>query len=240
MTAGGNDPWGHAERLQELQTRLGYEFRRIELLDEAFTHPSFQGEAGRRKCNERMEFLGDRVLGLVIANLLFRKFRREEVGALARRHAALVSREALVQVADELGLAACIRISRGEEDAGGRTNPGLLGDACEALIAAIYLDGGFDAAQDVVERLWCPLVERDASPPKDAKTMLQEWAQGRGLPLPSYIEADRSGPPHAPIFLVQVIVEGFPAVTAAGSSKRLAERAAAEMMLMKVRLAHGS
>jgi ribonuclease-3 len=240
MTAGGNDPRGHAERLQALQTRLGYEFRRIELLDEALTHPSFQGEAGRRKCNERMEFLGDRVLGLVIANLLFQKFRREEVGALARRHAALVRREALVQVADELGLAACIRISRGEEDAGGRTNPGLLGDACEALIAAIYLDGGFDAAQDVVERLWCPLVERDASPPKDAKTMLQEWAQGRGLPLPSYIETDRSGPPHAPIFLVQVIVEGFPAVTASGSSKRLAERAAAEMMLMKVRLAHGS
>jgi ribonuclease-3 len=256
MTAGGNDPRGHAERLQALQTRLGYEFRRIELLDEALTHPSFQGEAGRRKCNERMEFLGDRVLGLVIANLLFQKFRREEVGALARRHAALVRREALVQVADELGLAACIRISRGEEDAGGRTNPGLLGDACEALIAALYIDGGletakaffakfwaeagFDAAQDVVERLWCPLVERDASPPKDAKTMLQEWAQGRGLPLPSYIETDRSGPPHAPIFLVQVIVEGFPAVTASGSSKRLAERAAAEMMLMKVRLAHGS
>jgi ribonuclease-3 len=237
MTAGGNDPAGHTERLQALQTRLGYEFRRTELLEEALTHPSFQGETGRRKCNERMEFLGDRVLGLVIANLLFQKFRREEVGALARRHAALVRREALVQVADELGLAACIRISRGEEDAGGRTNPGLLGDGCEALIAAVYLDGGFDAAQEVVERLWCPLVERDASPPKDAKTMLQEWVQGRGLPLPSYIETDRSGPPHAPIFLVQVIVEGFPSVTASGSSKRLAERAAAELMLMEVRLA---
>jgi ribonuclease-3 len=237
MTAGGNDPGGHADRLQALQTRLGYEFRRIELLDEAVTHPSFQGEAGRRKCNDRMEFLGDRVLGLVIANVLFQKFRREEVGALARRHAALVRREALVQIADELGLAACIRISRGEEEAGGRTNPGLLGDACEALIAAVYLDGGFDAAQQMVERLWCPLVERDASPPKDAKTMLQEWAQGRGFPLPSYIETGRSGPPHAPVFLVQVVVEGFPPVTASGSSKRLAERAAAELMLMEVRLA---
>jgi ribonuclease-3 len=238
MTARAVDADDHVELLRDLQARLGYVFQRTELLNEALTHPSFQGEAGRRKCNERMEFLGDRVLGLVIANLLFHKFRREEVGALARRHTALVRREALVQVATELGLAACVRLSRGEEEGGGRNNPGLLGDACEALIAAIYLDGGFDAAQEVVERFWWPLVERDASPPKDAKTMLQEWAQGHGLPLPMYIETDRSGPPHAPIFRVQVMVEGFEAVTASGLSKRLAERAAAEMMLMKVRLAN--
>lgn len=240
MTPRQVDGDDHVEALHALQIRLGYVFQRTHLLDEALTHPSFQGEAGRRKCNERMEFLGDRVLGLVIANLLYHKFRREEVGALARRHTALVRREALVQVATELGLAASLRISRGEEEGGGRNNPGLLGDACEALIAAVYLDGGLDAAQEVVERLWWPLVERDASPPKDAKTMLQEWAQGRGLPLPMYTETERTGPPHAPIFRVQVTVEGFEAVTASGSSKRLAERAAAEMMLMKVRLADES
>ena len=234
------EPADHAGRLHALQGQLGYEFQRPALLDEALTHPSFQGEAGRRRqCNERMEFLGDRVLGLVIADLLFDEFRREEVGALARRHAALVRREALVQVAEELGLAACIRLSRGEEEAGGRNNPGLLGDACEAVIAAIYLDGGFDIAQEVVRRLWRPLVARDTSPPKDAKTMLQEWVQGQGLPLPLYVETDRSGPPHAPVFRVEVTIQGFAPVTASGSSKRVAERAAAETMLVKVRAAHG-
>ena len=103
----------------------------------------------------------------------------------------------------------------------------------------LYLDGGFEAAQEVVRRLWWPLVERDASPPKDAKTVLQEWAQGQGLPLPLYVETDRTGPPHAPVFRVQVTVQGFAAVTASGSSKRMAERAAAEMMLLKVRPANG-
>jgi ribonuclease III len=229
------------ERLKTLQDRLGYGFAGMKLLEEALTHSSFQGDSGRRRqSNERMEFLGDRVLGLVIANVLFHEFPGEEVGALARRHTALVRRDALVQVADELGLAPCIRLSRGEEDAGGRRNPGLLGDACEALIAAVYLDGGFDAAREVVQRLWRPLVERDAAPPKDAKTLLQEWAQGQGLPLPLYAETDRSGPPHAPIFRVQVTVEGFEPVAASGSSKRIAERAAAELMLMKVRPAHAA
>ena len=108
------------------------------------------------------------------------------------------------------------------------------------IVAAIYLDGGFDAAQEVVRRLWWPLVERDASPPKDAKTVLQEWAQGKGLPLPLYVVTDRAGPPHAPVFQVELTVQGFAAVTASGSSKRMAERAAAEMMLMKVRPADGS
>jgi ribonuclease-3 len=229
------------ERLKTLQERLGYGFAEMNLLEEALTHSSFQGGGGRRRqSNERMEFLGDRVLGLVIAHLLFQKFRAEEVGALAHRHAALVCRDALVQVADELGLAPCIRLSRGEEEAGGRRNPGLLGDACEALIAAVYLDGGFDVAQEVVQRLWRPLVEADAAPPRDAKTLLQEWAQGQGLPLPLYAETGRTGPPHAPVFRVQVMLEGFEPVAASGSSKRIAEQAAAELMLMKVRPTHGA
>lgn len=238
MSDATSQPFGCSKTLQD---RLGYGFAAIELLEEALTHSSFQGEGRRRRhSNERLEFLGDRVLGLVIADLLFHEFRGEEVGALARRHTALVCRDALAQVADELGLAACIRLSRGEEDAGGRRNPGLLGDACEALIAAVYLDGGFDAAREVVQRLWRPLLERDAPPPKDAKTGLQEWAQGQGLPLPLYLETDRSGPPHAPVFRVQVTVEGFEPVAASGSSKRTAERAAAELMLTKVRPAHGA
>lgn len=223
-------------RLPALQERLAYSFKSQRLLLEAVTHSSFQGDGvGRRLCNERLEFVGDRVLGLVIANLLFRRFPGEDVGALARRHAAAVCREALVEIGEHLELAACLRLSRGEEEAGGRRNPGLLADAAEALIAAIYLDGGFDAAKEVVERLWRELIERDASPPKDAKTLLQEWAQGRGLPLPVYRETERSGPPHAPLFRVEVGVEGLPPVNATGPSKRVAERAAAELLLLKVR-----
>jgi len=216
-----------------LQERLGHTFSSPRLLLEALTHSSFQGE-GRRRCNERLEFVGDRVLGLVIANLLYHRFSSEEVGALARRHAALVRREALVEVAAHLQLADCLRLSRGEEDAGGRRNPGLVADACEALIAAVYLDGGFSAATTVVERLWTGLISRDVSPPKDAKTMLQEWAQGRGMPLPVYRETERSGPPHAPVFRVEVSVEGLTPVAAIGPSKRAAERAAAASLLMAV------
>jgi ribonuclease-3 len=225
--------------LPKLQDRLGYAFKSDQLLIQAVTHSSFQGESGgRRVCNERLEFLGDRVLGLIISHLLFRRFPGEEVGALARRHAAAVRREALVEIADRVALADCLRLSRGEEEAGGRRNPGLLADAAEALIAAIYLDGGFDAAQEVVERLWSDLIERDASPPKDAKTVLQEWAQGRGLPLPVYRETERSGPPHAPLFRVEVRVEGLEPADATGPSKRAAERAAAESLLLRVRPVH--
>ncbi|MBK8175683.1 MAG: ribonuclease III [Rhodospirillales bacterium] len=227
----------HARRLLELQERLDYTFVHRRFLEEAMTHSSFQGDgSGRRHCNERMEFLGDRVLGLVVAELLYRKFPGEEVGALARRHAALVRRDALVEVAGELAFADCLRLSRGEEEAGGRHNPGLIADACEALIAAIYLDGGFGAAKSVVERLWLPLVERDTAPPKDAKTLLQEWAQAKGRALPHYREASRSGPPHAPLFCVEVRVDGVEPVSATGSSKRAAERAAAEALLLKVSL----
>src|SRR5690606_29717366 len=111
---------------------------------------------------------------------------------------------------------------------------GLVADACEALIAAVYLDGGFSAATTVVERLWAGLISRDVSPPKDAKTMLQEWAQGRGMPLPVYRETERSGPPHAPVFRVEVSVEGLTPVAAIGPSKRAAERAAAASLLMAV------
>lgn len=217
-----------------LQQRIGHTFTSQRLLTEALTHSSFQGD-GPRHCNERLEFVGDRVLGLVIANLLYHRFPGEEVGALARRHAALVRREALVEVAEQIALADCLRLSRGEEEAGGRRNPGLLADACEALIAAICLDGGFPAATEVVERLWAPLIDRDVSPPKDAKTMLQEWVQGRGMPLPSYRETERSGPPHAPVFRVEVSVEGLDPVEATGPSKRAAERAAAAILLTRAR-----
>jgi ribonuclease-3 len=231
---------GVSAALVHLQERLGYTFSRRQLLDEALTHSSFQGNGGvPRHSNERLEFLGDRVLGLVVAHWLFRKFTGEEVGALARRYASLVRRETLVEVAEAIHLAPCLRLSRGEEDAGGRSNPGLLADACEALIAAVFLDGGFEPARAMIERLWQDLVLRDVSPPKDAKTLLQEWVQGRGLPLPQYRETARLGPPHAPQFHVEVAIVGLSPVTGVGSSKRAAERAAAEILLEQLRLRAG-
>jgi ribonuclease III len=237
LTADGSAP---ENRLIDLQARLGYTFSNGRLLEEALTHSSFQGSGReRRRSYERLEFLGDRVLGLVVANVLLRRFPGDEVGALARRYAALVRREACVEVAENLGIGRCVRLSRGEEDAGGRQSPGLLADACEALIAAVFLDDGFERATDVVERLWGGLIERDASPPKDAKTALQEWAQGQGLPLPQYREMSRSGPPHLPQFCVRVSVEGFEPEDAIGPSKRVAEQAAAEQFLAKAQIRDG-
>ena len=125
-------------------------------------------------------------------------------------------------------------MSRGEAEAGGRRNPSLLADACEAVIAALYLDGGLDAAHAFIHRHWQPLMEEESSPPQDAKTALQEWAQAHGLPLPAYTETGREGPPHAPLFTVQVSLEGLGSVTASGASKRAAQQVAAEAMLDKV------
>ncbi len=212
--------------------RLGHAFRDPDLLAEALTHASMAGQIGlQMRTNERLEFLGDRVLGLIVADLLITMFPRESEGMLARRHAALVRREALAEVAEAVGLDARLRMAPGEAESGGRANPGLLADACEAVIAALYLDGGFAAAAAFVRRHWRPLAERDSRPPKDAKTGLQEWAQGRGLSLPTYTEVGRVGPAHAPRFRMQVRVDGRAPAVGEGPSKRVAEHAAAQAML---------
>ena len=222
-------------RPEALELKLGYRFKDSALLEQALTHSSMSGAGGDRlSSNERLEFFGDRVLGLVIAHLLFQRFPDEHEGDLARRHAALVRKEALARVAIETDLGDCVRMSRGEDDAGGRRNPGLLADACEAVIGAIYLDGGLEAAADFVHGYWRVLVDEDTTPPKDAKTMLQEWAQGRGLALPQYRETARKGPAHAPIFSVEVAVSGIAPVIGVGPSKRAAEQAAAELALTGV------
>ena len=218
-----------------LEDRLGYHFQQPQLLSLALTHSSLiQGPGGPHRSNERLEFLGDRVLGLVVAELLFETFPEEEEGALARRHAMLVRREALAEVAEAIGLADHIGLSRGEEDAGGRHNPSLLADACEAVIAALYLEGGLAVASRFVREHWTPLMSADPTPPKDPKTALQEWAQGRGLPLPRYREIGRQGPDHAPLFEVEVSLQGLDPAIGSGPSKRSAERAAAEILLSRV------
>jgi ribonuclease III len=224
---------------EELPHIIGYEFSDRELLEEALTHPSALAPEPRRRRHretvkrgyERLEFLGDRVLGLVVAGCLWHRFEGEPEGDLARRHTHLVRREALARVAERIGLGRYLRLSRSEAAAGGAGNPGILADACEALIAAIYLDGGFEAASAFVRRFWEPLIEEMEEPPRDPKTALQEWAQARGLPLPTYELVATTGPDHAPLFTVMVsVVVGDPA-TATASSKRLAEARAAAILL---------
>ncbi|GAB6053294.1 ribonuclease III [Magnetospira thiophila] len=211
----------------ELQRAIDHVFADPTLLTNALTHASLvSGTAS----NERLEFLGDRILGLVIAETLYHQFPQEDEGALARRLAAVVSRPALAQVATGLDLGRYLQVAA-SEDGSGRENPALLADACEALIAALYLDGGLAVAAAFVRRHWAPLVAADPQPPKDAKTALQEWAQGRGKPLPQYCEVSRHGPSHAPLFTIEVTVDGLGRATAKGGSKRVAEQAAAELLL---------
>lgn len=218
--------------LRPLAKTLGHDFADPGLLSRALTH----GSASRRQRGagddyQRLEFVGDRVLGLIIAERLYRDFPQEREGALAKRFAMLVRRESLAEVAGKIGLGPYITISKSEEDVGGRDNPAILADCCEALIGALFLDGGLDAARRFVEVQWRTLIEADLRPPEEAKTTLQEWAQARGLALPVYREVERHGPDHDPVFTVEVSVEDRPAAQGSGRSKRLAEQEAATRLL---------
>jgi ribonuclease-3 len=214
-----------------LLARLGHEFRQPELLEQALTHPSLQPGSSGRGPYERLEFLGDRVLGLVVADMLFGAFPGENEGALARRHAALVRREALARIAGEIGLGTALSLSRSEEETGGRHNLGTLADACEAVLGALYADGGLEPAAALIQRLWTPLMAEMTAPPKDAKTALQEWAQARAMGLPVYSTLAVEGPPHNPEFHIGVQIEGVAAGSGRGPSKRVAEQAAAANLL---------
>lgn len=225
---------GLERRMAGLYMALGHRFRRPELLREALTHPSV--DSGDATANyERLEFLGDRVLGLVIARMLFERYPGDREGALARRHTALVRAETLTLVARRLDLGSFIVISEAEENAGGRNKASVLANCCEAVIAALYLDGGMYAATRFIRRHWRPLMNENIAAAKDPKTALQEWAQKRNLPLPTYTIVDRKGPDHEPEFSIQVQVRGMPTVTATGRSKRVAECAAAASLLNMAR-----
>lgn len=212
-----------------LEERLGHRFADPGLLDLALTHASSQ--SARLNSNERLEFLGDRVLGLAVAGMLYHRHAEETEGQLGYRFTALVRREALVTVAEKLDLAACVTLSAGEAAGGGRGNPSILADAMEALIGALYLDGGFDTARAFVETHWAPLAKSQSGPLKDAKTRLQERCQKNGLPLPVYTVTGQTGPDHAPTFSVSVAVPGRQAAEGQGSAKQEAEQAAAAAML---------
>jgi ribonuclease-3 len=214
-----------------LAAKIGYVFSDPALLETALTHSSTQND---QKDNERLEFLGDRVLGLAVADLLFAAYPDEPEGSLAKRHTGLVQQEALVNVARETGLAAHLKLSAGEMKSGGQQKDKILADAVEALMGAIYLDGGFAAAQVFIARFWKAMLQSQALPPEDAKSLLQEWAQGRGLPLPEYRLLGKSGSDHAPSFEIEVSVESAGKASAVAASKRAAEKEAAAKMLEKI------
>jgi ribonuclease-3 len=217
--------------LERLETELDYRFSDRGRLREALTHPSVVGMGRRRTrtttSNQRLEFLGDRVLGLVIADALCARFATFSEGELSKRHAALVKEESLAKVALTLQLGQYLRLSAGEIGTGGRGNEASLADACEAVIAAIYLDGGLEAARAFVMWHWLPLIDGVEQLPLDPKTALQEWAQHKKLPLPNYVAKSVTGPAHAPTFEVEVTVGALAPAVGSGGSRRTAEKAAA-------------
>lgn len=216
----------------DLTNLLGHSFRTPALLAEALTHPSAASAA--RPDNQRLEFLGDRVLGLVIATALLDAFPGEAEGTLAPRFNALVRRETLADVALDCDLSQHIELGRSESLGGGRRKAALLADAVEAVIAALYLDGGYEAAERFILKHWHHRLTAHATAPQDAKTRLQEWAQGHGLGLPVYALVHRSGPDHAPEFTVAVSVEDHGSATGRAASKKLAEQTAATALLDRI------
>ena len=221
---------GTAASLRDLENRLGHVFSKPDLLRRAVTHASAESKAWN--AYERLEFLGDRVLDLVVAEHLLDRFPEEREGEIARRHVQLVRREALASVARAFDFGQYLIISHGEEDAGARDSDSILSDSLEAVIAALYLDGGLEVARAFILRDWNTLVAADEEPPVDAKTALQEWAQGRQFPLPAYEVVAQEGLAHAPEFTICVTVADYPPRTAKGSSKRRAEQAAAALLLV--------
>lgn len=219
------------DRVKSLETRLGISFSDKSLLQRALTHPSALDRLSGADTNQRFEFMGDRVLGLVIAEALLERHAQAEEGELALLFNALVRKEACAAVAAKLDLGAYLLLGPGEERAAGREKPAILADACEALIAAIYYEAGLEMVRNFVLREWEPLFDAPPKPGRDPKTSLQEWAQSKGFGLPVYRMTSRSGPDHAPLFTVQVEVKGLKPVEGSASSKRQAEQAAAAALL---------
>ena len=229
-----------AEAVAALARNLGHDFRDPSLLDQALTHASVGEGAGRDARgrpfldNQRMEFLGDRVLGLLVADRLMRDLPAADEGEMSSRLHALVDKATCARIAEALGVGDAMRLSPGEAKQGGRRREGMLGDAMEAILAAVWLDGGMEAARSLFERVWA--AELAAPPCKsltNPKSALQEWALGQGKPLPTYRIVDRTGSDHAPTFTVEASVAGYPPLTAQGRSRQDAEKAAAIGLLQR-------
>jgi ribonuclease III len=222
-----------ARKFKDLEKALGHRFKDQQLLEVALTHASMRGGKCKQSDNERLEFIGDRVLGLAIAELLSEAFPAASEGELARRYNRLVRGETCAKVARSLGLGPHLILSDSEAGSGGRTKNTILADGMEALLGAIFLDAGFNTARAAVRRLWVGPTEEGSSTTArpDAKSALQEWAQGQGLALPEYVEIARKGPDHAPRFTSEVRISGKEPARGEGASKRIAEQAAARALL---------
>jgi len=222
-----------AQRKRDLEARIGYSFSEPALLESALTHISALSGKTRSASYQRLEFLGDHVLGLVVSDMLYRAFPKAAEGELSRRLADLVRKETCADIARAIDLGLAIKLGVSEANAGGQRRVAILADVCEALIGAVFVDGGYPAAAAMVERLWGERMLKPVRPLRDPKTVLQEWAQGRGLPTPSYREIERSGPHHDPVFRVVVELPDMAPAEGQGRSKRAAEQAAAAALLAR-------
>ncbi|UTS81984.1 ribonuclease III [Phaeobacter piscinae] len=218
--------------MRAFETRIGYSFSQPELLVRALTHASVSSP--NRQDNQRLEFLGDRVLGLVMATALLDTDRAATEGQLAPRFNALVRKETCADVARDIDLGAVLKLGRSETMSGGRRKLALLGDAMEAVIAAVYKDGGFEAAQELILRLWGNRIGRVEADARDPKTTLQEFAQARGEQPPAYVLVERKGPDHQPEFTISVQLQDGTEGRATAGSKRQAEQAAAKLLLARL------
>ncbi len=219
--------------LRAFEERLGYTFKCSNLLVEAITHSSISSKS--RRHNQRLEFLGDRVLGLVVSDALLRQDKEAREGLLAPRYNALVRKECCAEVATEIDIGSVLKLGRSEILSGGRRKKALLGDAIEAVIAAVFLDGGFEAARSVVIRHWWSKISSVKTQARDPKTELQEWAQSCGYPPPEYMLISRVGPDHEPIFMIEARIQNGLAITSSAGNKRDAEKAAASALLEQIR-----
>lgn len=219
--------------LKAFQDRLGHTFAKPEHLIRSVTHSSMSSP--NRDDNQRLEFLGDRVLGLVMSEALLNADTSAPEGLLAPRFNALVRKETCADVARQIDIGAVLKLGRSEMLTGGRRKEALLADAMEAVIAAVYLDAGFDVARDMILRLWGDRVTNVEADARDPKTALQEWAQGQGEPPPAYVEVARSGPDHAPVFTIEARLQSGATQQAEAPSKRQAEQAAAKALLARVK-----
>jgi ribonuclease-3 len=225
----------------ETETRIGHKFADQGLLVTAMTHVSALKPSRKRgESYQRLEFLGDHVLGLIVSDMLYRSFPNADEGEMSKRLADLVRKESCADVAKSLGLADDIKLGAVGAGAGARLRKSVLGDICEAVIGAVFLDGGYAAAKEFVERNWTERMKKPRQPLRDPKTVLQEWAQGKGLPTPVYREVERTGPHHDPQFRVAVDLPGLAPAEGVGGSKRAAEKVAASVMIEREGVAGGS
>lgn len=230
-----------SDDLAALEARIGHVFADRALFELALTHISaVKGDAPRVRSYQRLEFLGDHVLGSIVSDMLFVAFPQAEEGELSRRLAELVREEACADVAHDMGVSSYIRLGNGEMQSGARKRRAILADIAESVVAAVYLDGGYEAARALVDRFWRARLEAPRRPLRDPKTVLQEWAQGRGLPPPVYREVSRSGPDHAPRFVVAVDLPGLKSCESEGGSKQEAQKAAAAAFLAREGVAQGN